>query len=215
MNGLCGCCRPYLFVVKFVEILSNRNQKYFQPNRFFSSSYDSLIPSIILHNTECSFRLYRTVHPEQRSLYAFQIRYDFLVHGCEFAIDPHCTIPICLFTLFCIRTSATVFALIHFFLSAVCIPFYILAILQVKGFSIRAPHNSIFVNQKVDCSERVFLIFPIRCFLLEHWELHILFHSILLTKNVIVVGTVAGICNRIFRIESTHWRSGKRQWSRL
>lgn len=106
----------------FIEILSNRNQKYFQSNRFHSPSYDSLIPSILFHNAEGSFHLNRTI-------------------------------PVCLFTLLCIRTSGTVFALIHFFL-------------------------------------------------LEHWEFHILFHSILFTKNVIVVGTIAGICNRIFRIES-------------
>ena len=72
----------------------------------------------------------------------------------------------------------------------------------MKGFSIRAPHNAIFTDRKVDCPEGVCMIFLIRCFLLEHWELHILFHSILFTKNVIVVRTITGICNWIFRIES-------------
>ena len=88
------------------------------------TSYNSLIPSIILHNAEGSFCLDQTVHPQQCSLDAFQICYDFSVHGCEFVIDPHRTIPLCLFALLCIWTSGTVFALTHFFLSAICVSFY-------------------------------------------------------------------------------------------
>ncbi len=40
------------------------------------------------------------------------------------------------FTLLCIRTAPAVLTRIHFFLPAVCISSYTLAVLQMKGLSI-------------------------------------------------------------------------------
>lgn len=95
----------------------------------------------------------------------FQVFYYFLMHSGKFMIDSHRSVFIGLFASFCIRTSGTVFTLVYFFLSSILIPFYMLAVLQMKSFPIRTTQDSIFSDGEVDCTKRIIMIRLIRCFL--------------------------------------------------
>jgi site-specific DNA recombinase len=43
------------------------------------------------------------------------------VHRCKFTVNPHSTVFIRLFTLFCVRTFRTIFTLIYFFLTTILV----------------------------------------------------------------------------------------------
>ncbi len=52
----------HLFIMVFIKIVTNRNQKNLHPHGFDPSSHDSLIPAVILHDPERTLCLYGTVH---------------------------------------------------------------------------------------------------------------------------------------------------------
>jgi len=124
------------------------------------------------------------------------------MHRCKFTVDPNDTVFICLFTLFCVWTAGAVFTLIHFFLTPILVPFYVFSILKIKVFPVWATHDSVFPDWKIYCSEWIFMILHVSSLFLEHGEFHILFYSMLLTKNIIVVRTISGICHWILRIKA-------------
>ena len=72
----------------------------------------------------------------------------------------------------------------------------------MKRLTIRAAHDSVLTDLEIDSTERILMILLIRRFLLEHRELHIFLHAVLLTEDVVVIGSVTGICNRILRVET-------------
>ena len=131
---LCGSCCFFLFVVIFIKVVSNRNKKYFQQNRFYSSSDNSFVPTVVFYNAKCTFCLNGSVHPQKCSLDTFKIFNHFLMHRCKFAVDPNGTVFICLFTVFCVRTARAIFTLIHFFLTSILVSLYVFAILKIKVF---------------------------------------------------------------------------------
>ena len=45
----------FLFVVIFIKIVSDRNEKYFKQYRFYSSSDNSFVPPIVFHDTKGTF----------------------------------------------------------------------------------------------------------------------------------------------------------------
>lgn len=106
---LCGFVNSHFFIVIFIKVLSDRNQKYFQLYRIYSSSHNSLVPSVAFHYAKCPLGLYGAIHSQQCSMNAFQI-FDYLfVHLGQFLIDSNGSIFIGLLALGCIRASATVF----------------------------------------------------------------------------------------------------------
>ena len=107
-------------------------------------------------------------------MYAFQIVYDFPVHGCQFLIDPDSTVTFCLFTSFCIRAGRTDLSFIYLFLSAIVVAFHMATILKPECFPVWTSYDSIRADLEVHCTERVFVILLIRSFLLEHRKLHVL-----------------------------------------
>jgi len=129
LTVLCSFQFPHLFVVEFIEILSDRNKINFQANRIDSSSRDSFVPTVTFYDSKCSFGLDGSIHSEQSTMDTFQIFYHFFMHSGKFMVDSHRSVFIGLFTFVCIWTSATVFTLVYFFLSSVLIPFYMLAVL--------------------------------------------------------------------------------------
>ena len=60
---LCGSCYFFLFIVIFIKIVSDRNEKYFKQYRFYSSSYNSFVPPVVFHDTKGPFCLNGSVHP--------------------------------------------------------------------------------------------------------------------------------------------------------
>ena len=197
-----GCLGSHLFVVVFIKILSDRNEKYLEPDRFDASSHDPPVPSVIFHDPKSTFGLYGTIHSQECPMDTLQVVYNFLMHGGKFPVDPYSTVSIALFTLFRIRASGTVLALVYFLLPPVCVPLYMAAALKMKGLPVRTSHDSVCPDRKVHCPERIFMVLLIGRFLLEHGELHVLFHTILFTEDVIVIGTVSGICDRVLRIKT-------------
>ena len=171
-------------------------------DRFNPSSDDPLIPPVILHNAKSTFCLNRAVHSEQCSMYALQVVYDFLMHGCKFMIDTDRAVLFRLLASLCIWASGTILTLIHFFLPAILISIYMFTILKMERLTIRAAHDSVLTDLEIDSTERILMILLIRRFLLEHRELHIFLHAVLLTEDVVVIGSVTGICNRILRVET-------------
>ena len=85
-------------------------------------------------------------------------------HYRQFLLDPYCTVSFCLFAFLCIKTFATIFTLIDFFLTSICISFYRFTILQVKCFHSWTSHAPIFINFKIDCTKRIFVIVLVDCF---------------------------------------------------
>ena len=60
---LCGSCNFFLFVMIFIKIVSDRNEKYFKQYRFYSSSDNSFVPPVVFHDTKGTFCLNGSVHP--------------------------------------------------------------------------------------------------------------------------------------------------------
>ena len=60
---LCGSCYFFLFIVIFIKIVSDRNEKYFKQYRFYSSSDNSFVPPVVFHDTKGPFCLNGSVHP--------------------------------------------------------------------------------------------------------------------------------------------------------
>ena len=133
---------------------------------------------------------------------ALQVVDYFLMHGSKLSVNPYSSILIALSASFCIRTSGTVLALVYFLLAAIGVPLYMTAILKMKGLSVRTSHDSVCPDREVNCPKRILMVFPVSCFLLEHGELHVFFHTVLFTKDVVVVRTVSGICDRVLRIKA-------------
>ncbi len=79
-----------------------------------------------IHDAKGSFSLYRTVHPQESALYAFQVFNHFFVHRCQFLIDPDSSVPVCLFAFFCIRAPGTVFTPVYLLLATVLVAVYML-----------------------------------------------------------------------------------------
>ena len=117
-------------------------------------------------------------------------------------VDSHSPVLIALFASFCIRTSRAILASIYFLLPAIVVPPYMAAVLKMKGLSVRTSHDSVCPDREVNGPKRILMVFPVSCFLLEHGELHVFFHTVLFTKDVVVVRTVSGICGRVLRIKA-------------
>ena len=126
------------------------------------------------------------------------------MHRCKFMVEPNGTVFICLFTLFCIWTAGTIFTLIYFFLSSILVSLYIFTILKIKAFPVWTTHDSVLPDWEIYCTKWIFMILLVSSFFLEHGELHIFFHSMLLTEDVIVVRTISGICDWILWIETIY-----------
>ena len=60
---LCGSCCFFLFIVIFIKIVSNRNKKYFEQYRFYSSSDSPFVPTVVFYDAKCTFCLNGSVHP--------------------------------------------------------------------------------------------------------------------------------------------------------
>ena len=186
----------------FIKILSDRNEKYFKPDGFDASTHDSLVPSVIFHDSKSTFCLYGSVHSQECSMDTLQVVYNLLMHGSELMVDPYSSVLIALFTLLCIRASGAVLASVYLLLPPVGVTLYMTAALKMKGLPIRTPHDTVWPDREVNRPERILTILPVRCFLLEHGELHVLFHTVLFTEDVVVIGTISGICYRVLRIKT-------------
>ena len=119
----------------FIKIVSNRNKKYFKQYRFYPSSDNSFIPTVVFYDTKCALCLNGSVHPQKCSLDTFKIFNHFLMHHCKFVVDPNGTVFICFFTSFCVWTARAVFTLIYFFLTSILVPFYIFTCSRSKFLS--------------------------------------------------------------------------------
>ena len=108
----------------------------------------------------------------------------------------------CLLTPVRIRASAAILAFVDFLLSPVLIPLDRLSVCKVEFFVIRANQVAIFVCLEIDCAERIISVFFVGGFLLVHGEFHVLLHPMLLAVEIIVEGTVPGVRNRVFGIET-------------
>lgn len=73
---------------------------------------------------------------------------------------------------------------------------------KIKVFPVWATHDSVFPDWKIYCTKWIFMVFLVSSLFLEHGKLHIFFHSLLLTEDVIVVRTISGICYWVLRIEA-------------
>ena len=60
---LYGSCCFFLFIVIFIKIVSNRNKKYFEQYRFYSSSDSPFVPTVVFYDAKCTFCLNGSVHP--------------------------------------------------------------------------------------------------------------------------------------------------------
>ena len=60
---LCGSCCFFLFIVILIKIVSNRNKKYFEQYRFYSSSDSPFVPTVVFYDAKCTFCLNGSVHP--------------------------------------------------------------------------------------------------------------------------------------------------------
>ena len=186
----------------FIEIVPDRNEKYFEPYRIYTSSHYPFVPAIILHDPKGTFCLYGSIHSQEHSVDALQVVYHFLMHGGKLMVDSHSPVLIALFASFCIRTSRAILASIYFLLPAIVVPPYMAAVLKMKGLSVRTSHDSVCPDREVNGPKRILMVFPVCCLLLEHGELHVFFHTVLFTKDVVVVRTVSGICDRVLRIKA-------------
>ena len=201
-DNLCGCLFFLLFVVEFIQILSYRNEKNLETDGFNTSSDNPFITTVVLHDTESTFCLDGTVHSEKCSMYAFQVLHDFMMHGGELPVDPDGAIFISFLSSFRIRAPGAVFAGIDLFLTSVVVPLHMLAVLKMERLPVGTTHDAISYNWKVHCAERILMILFICRFLFEHRELHVLFHTILFTEDIVVIRTIAGIRHRILWIEA-------------
>ena len=188
--------------MEFIQVLPYRNEKNLESDGFNPSSNDPAVTTIVLHDPESAFRLDGTVHSEKGSLYAFQVLHDFMMHGGELPVDPDGAIFISFLTSFRIRAPGAVFAGIDLFLTSVVVPLYMLAVLQVERLPIWTAHDAIFPDWEIHCPELILMILFICRFLFEHRELHVLFHTILFTEDIVVIRTIAGIRHRILWIEA-------------
>ena len=68
----------------------NKEKFKFYPLQAFSD--DSLVPSVILHDSETTLCLDRSVHAKKSSMNAFQVIEDFLVESCQFFIETDCPV---------------------------------------------------------------------------------------------------------------------------
>ena len=186
----------------FIEIVPDRDEENFESYRIYASSHNPFVPAIILHDPKSTFCLYRTIHSQERPMDALQVVYHFLMHGGKLMVDPHSSILIALFASFCIRTSRAILASIYFFLPTIVIPPYMAAVLKMKGLSVRTSHDSVCPDREVNGPKQILMVFPVGCFLLEHSELHVLFHTVLFTEDVIILRAVSGICDRVLRIKT-------------
>ena len=120
----------------FIKIVSDRNKKYFEQYRFYSSSDNSFVPAIVFHDIKSTFCLDGSIHPQKCSLDTFEIFYHFLMHRCKFAVDPkQYGFLSVFFTLFCIWTAGAIFTLIHFFLTPILVSLYVFLYTEGKIFS--------------------------------------------------------------------------------
>ncbi len=133
------------------------------------------------------------------SMNAFQIFYYFM-HSGEFFVYADSSVFICFLTLVSVWTACAVLALIYFFLTSILITIDMFAIKKCKCFPIGASHNALCIKREIYGSERIAVDNPDQLSLFEHRKFHVFFHSMLLTVNVIVIGTIAGIRYRIFGI---------------
>ena len=117
----------------FIEIVPDRDEKYFEPYRIYTSSHYPFVPAIILHDPKGTFCLYGSIHSQECSMDALQVVYHFLMHGGKLTVDPYSSVLIALSTPFRIRTSGAILASVYFLLPAIDVPFYMLAVLKVKG----------------------------------------------------------------------------------
>ena len=113
--------------------MPDRDEKNFEPYGINTSSHDPFVPTVILHDPKGAFCLYGTVHSQERSMDALQVVYHFLMHGGKLTVDPYSLVLIALSTPFRIRTSGAILASVYFLLPAIDVPFYMLAVLKVKG----------------------------------------------------------------------------------
>lgn len=84
-----------------------------------------------------------------------------------------------------------------------CFPLHF-TILKIKAFPVWTTHDSVLPDWEIYCTKWIFMILLVSSFFLEHGELHIFFHSMLLTEDVIVVRTISGICDWILWIETIY-----------
>ena len=72
----------------------------------------------------------------------------------------------------------------------------------MERFPVGTAHDAIISDRKVHCPERILMILFICRFLLEHRELHVLFHTVLFAEDIVVIRAVTGIRDRILWIEA-------------
>ena len=72
--------------MEFIQVMAKDNQEKLKFYPLQAFSYDSLVPSILFHNTETAFRLNGSIHPEQSTMNAFQIIENFFVKSSQFFV---------------------------------------------------------------------------------------------------------------------------------
>ena len=83
----------------------------------------------MFYDTESSLGLDRTVHSEKCSVYAFQVLYHFLVHGCQLLVNADRPVSFGLLTFLGIGTAGAVFTAVYLFLPSVSVSFHMLPVL--------------------------------------------------------------------------------------
>ena len=97
------------------------------------------------------------------------------------------------------RTSFAEFTFIQFFGSPIFVIFYMLCLLENEFTSVWTYEIPIFIFCKVYSMIRIIVIFFIGRFFV-HGKFHVFFHAVFFAVKIIIIRTISGISNRIFRI---------------
>ena len=106
---------------------------------------------------------------------------------CQFFIDTNNTVLFALVAFLSVRTAGTIFALVVFFCSTKLVTLYRCGSEKMEPLSVGTDHISFMVYGEIAGSVRVVPVFGIFRFFFIHGELHVLFHTMLLAVQIVII----------------------------
>jgi len=188
------------FQVEFVEIKPTGNQSGLQNKAIQAPPPGPGVGTVPFHFSKRTLGLDRAVHAQQGSVGAVEIVENFLMETGQLLVQTNGAVPLCLGALLLERTAGAVLALVDLLGSAVTVPLHWDGAQEAEFLLVWTDQIAVLIYLEIYRPEGILPVLFVGGFLLVHGKLHIFIHSMLFTKEVIVVAAIPGVAHGVIRI---------------
>lgn len=117
-------------------------------------------------------------------------------------IQPDDTVALAFAAPFLMRAASAVLALVILLGPSITVSLYGVTFEIMDFFVSRADRAPVFVYWEVHCTVWVVMVCFVSALFLEHRELHVFFHAVFFTVEIVIQTAVSCVCYRVFRISA-------------